>query len=94
MKDGIFCLACSLFLDEMKYYKDDLNFVRAPCRVWKHFLKYWQIHEQCQYHQNSKDKMNNFKSSHYDPSLRIDTKITILASANLEKKCGNHGVYY
>ena len=29
--------------------------------------------------------MNNFMSSHYDPSLRIDTKITMLASANLEK---------
>ena len=85
MKDGIYCLACILFLAEMKYYKDDSIFVRAPCRDWKYFLEYWQLHEQCQYHQNSKDKMNNFMSSHYDPSLRIDTKITMLASANLEK---------
>ena len=77
MNNGIYFLACTLFLVEMKYYKDDSTFVMALCRDYKHFLEYWQIHEQCQYHQISKDKMHNFVSSHYDPSFRKDTKIPV-----------------
>lgn len=85
IQDGLYCIACILFLSDIKYYKGESIFVKAPCKDWKHLLEYWQLHEKCQYHQVSKDKFGSFVLRHNDPSLRIDTKITEQAGVNFEK---------
>lgn len=85
IQDGLYCIACILFLSDIKYYKGESIFVKAPCKDWKHLLEYWQLHEKCQYHQVSKDKFGSFVLRHNDPFLRIDAKITEQAGVNFEK---------
>lgn len=94
IQDGLYCIACILFLSDIKYYKGESIFVKAPCKDWKHLLEYWQLHEKCQYHQVSKDKFGSFVLRHNDPSLRIDAKITEQAGVNFEKKCSDFEFYY
>lgn len=40
IQDGLYCIACILFLTDIKYYKGESIFVKAPCKDWKHLLEY------------------------------------------------------
>ncbi|CAG2190984.1 unnamed protein product [Mytilus edulis] len=51
-------------------------FIREPYRDWKHAKEDMKMHATTDYHQSSMAKLEAFRTTHLEPSSRIDATLT------------------